>query len=146
MTALLTMMFKGRSSSALVQFCRYVLIGGCSFLVDFATLVVLYRYCGLHYLAAATVGSLFGLATIYTCSVLWVFNERTVKNPVLEFAVFAVLGVVGMGVTLVVMFLGVDLIGLDVAPAKIVAAGVAFVWNFGSRKLLLFTTFAPKPA
>src|SRR5262249_43560633 len=146
MTALLTMMFKGRSSSALVQFCRYVLMGGFSFLVDFATLMVLYRYCGLHYLVAATIATLVGLATIYTSSIVWVFEKRTVDNRVAEFLIFAGLGAVGMGITVVAMYLLVDHLGTSVPAGKVVAAALAFGWNFTSRKLLLFTAFTPRPA
>jgi putative flippase GtrA len=146
MISLMTSLFKGEPDHVVVQFFRYFVMGGLSFLVDFATLYVLYRYGGLHYLAAATAGSLLGLATIYTCSILWVFNERTVKNPCVEFALFAFLGLVGLGVTLLMMFLQVDLLDVPVVPAKLISAAVAFVWNFGSRKLLLFTAFSPKPA
>jgi len=146
MIALLTTVFKGESSSPVIQFCRYVLVGGLSFLVDFATLFVLYRFVGLHYLVAATIGFLVGLASIYTCSILYVFNHRSLDNPVYEFLVFGLLGVVGLGITLLTMYLLTGVFGAEVLFSKVVAAAVTFAWNFLSRKLLLFTSFSAEPA
>jgi putative flippase GtrA len=141
MQALLTMMFKGESNNALIQLFRYVIMGGISFVVDFSTFYILYQFCGVHYLVAATIGQLLGLATIYTSSIIWVFDERTVKNAYVEFGIFATLGLIGTGITLLLMYLFVGVLELPAIPSRILAAGLAFGWNFLSRKLLLFTSF-----
>ena len=51
-----------------------------------------------YYLFAAPVGFALGLALIYLLSVRWVFVERRLANPRVEFIVFALIGLAGMGI------------------------------------------------
>lgn len=146
MIAFLTTTFKGESNTPFAQFVRHTLMGGIAFLVDFTTLFVLYRLCGLHYLLAAAIGFLCGLTTIYFSCVCYVFDQRAVKNPIVEFTLFAILGAIGLGITLGTMALLTGMLAVPVLVSKIVAAGITFVWNFLSRKLLLFTPMTPATA
>ena len=146
MTALLTVMFRGESSNSLVQFFRYSLIGGLAFFLDTGILFALHHLAGLHYLLAATIAFTSGTALTYTCSVLWVFDHRTVKNRAAEFVLYATLGVVGLGITLATLYVLTGVLGIHLLASKVVATAITFAWNFLSRKLLLFTSFSPEPA
>jgi putative flippase GtrA len=138
-------LIKGEASSTLVQLFRYAIVGGLAFVVDFVALAVLVRFAGLHYLTSAALAFILGLVTNYTISVLWVFDRRSVKSPLIEFAIFALLGVLGLGLTEVVLYTLTGLLGVHVLVSKVVATGATFVWNFGSRKVILFS-LAPEPA
>jgi putative flippase GtrA len=124
---------------------RYALVGGAAFAADIATLVGLTELAGWHYLTAAAVGFGVGVATNYALSVLWVFNERMVRNRLAEFVVFLGLGVFGLGVNELTLYLLTGLASVHYAASKVVATGLTFVWNFASRKLLLFTRPVPTP-
>lgn len=139
MTALLTVLFKGETNSALVQLFRAIVMGGVGFVVDCGTLMLLHHGFGVHYLLAAAVGFCVGLATIYGSCVLWIFPERSCKSPVVEFAVFAALALVGLGITLLTMYLLVGHLKAMVIPSKVVATIITFAWNFVSRKTVLFS-------
>lgn len=56
----------------------------------------------------------------------------------MEFAGFATIGIAGLGVTEVVLWLAIEM--LDVIPeaGKLGAAVATFLFNFALRKLLLF--------
>ncbi len=109
--------------------------------VDLAAYSGLIYIAGVHYLFAAPVGFALGLALIYLLSVRWVFAERRLANARVEFTVFALIGLAGMGLNELVIYAGVDRFGLDPVPAKLVSAGLVFCFNFASRKFLLFTRY-----
>lgn len=88
------------------------------------------------------VGFLFGLVTNYLLSILWVFRKPD-ANRVTEFLAFAAIGLVG----LLVKSGTIALVGLAL-PAQTdwlylvksaIGTLVAMVWNFGARKLLLYS-------
>jgi putative flippase GtrA len=135
----LSKLVAGATNNTLIQLFRYTLVGGLAFVVDFGALYVLYRWLGVHYLIAAALAFLLGLATNYTISILWVFDQRTVKDPRMEFLFFGLLGAIGLGLTEATLYLLSGLCGAPVMLSKVVATGLTFFWNFVSRKLLLFS-------
>lgn len=124
---------------ALDEGARYLLASAIALAVDFGTYVALIRLAGVPYLAAAPAGFALGLITIYFLSVRWVFARRRLEDARLEFAVFASIGLAGMGLNQLVIYAGVELAALSYEMAKVAAAAVVFCFNFALRKLLLFT-------
>jgi putative flippase GtrA len=55
-----------------------------------------------------------------------------------EFTAFTVIGVVGLGLTELLMYTGVDILGLHYLPTKLITVVIVFAWNFGMRRMLLF--------
>jgi putative flippase GtrA len=109
--------------------------------IDAATLAGLVYLAGVHYLLAAPLGFAAGLALIYLLSVRWVFAERRLADRRIEFAVFTFIGLVGMGINELILYIGVDRFGLGPIQAKIPSAALVFCFNFATRKLLLFTRY-----
>jgi putative flippase GtrA len=132
-------LFRGKTNSTAVQLVRYLFVGGVAFLVDLGVLVGLTEGAGLHYLVSAAVGFAAGVATNYTLSIVWVFRDRVIQNRLAEFLLFVFLGVVGLGINELTLYLLTGLAGLHYAASKVVATGITLAWNFASRKLLLFT-------
>jgi putative flippase GtrA len=56
----------------------------------------------------------------------------------------AVLGA-GFGLNAAVMALGVDLLGLPVAPVQVAATGLVLIWNFTAHRLWTFRASPPPP-
>jgi putative flippase GtrA len=77
-----------------------------------------------------------GVLQYVLCS-LWVFST-SLKNDPLGFAAFLILSLVGLGITEIVILIAHNGLGFDPYLAKIGAVGLAFTWNFVSRKYLLF--------
>jgi len=118
---------------------RYVAAAALALAVDFGTYVALIRLASVHYLVAAPIGFTLGLVTIYVLSVRWVFTVRRFADARAEFAIFALIGVAGLGLNQAVIYAGVELLSFSPELAKILSAGTVFCFNFGLRKLLLFT-------
>jgi putative flippase GtrA len=121
---------------------RYLGASALALAVDLGAYSGLIRLAGLHYLLAAPIGFALGLAAIYFLSVRWVFSHRRLKdNAHAEFVLFALLGIAGLAINEGVIYAGVEWLSLGFEPAKLVSAGVVFCFNFGTRKLLLFTRY-----
>jgi len=116
----------------------YGAVSGCALLIDIAVLFVLVHYFSWWYLAAATTSFLVGLLFGYVLSVTLVFKYRRLQDARIEFAGFAAIGVVGLAINAAAIAFGVRLVGLHYLVAKCGAAGFTFLWNFVSRRQLLF--------
>ena len=128
-----------KADRTLHEFVRYAFFGGFAFIVDFGTLVLLTELAGVHYLTAAAIGFVAGLATIYALSVSLIFRWRRYDHRAIEFGFFALCGLVGLGLNQALMYLFADVVALHYVVAKMITQAFVLVWNFGSRKLLLFT-------
>jgi putative flippase GtrA len=115
--------------------------GGLAFFVDFGLFALCLYLLEWHYLLANLVGLVAGLVLNYALSVLWVFTacKRTLeKKKVAEFTLFTLVGIAGVGINQLLMYLMVDGLDLNEMRSKIVAAILVLMWNFGARKLILF--------
>jgi putative flippase GtrA len=118
---------------------RYLVASAFALAVDFGLYVALIRLADVNYLVAAPLGFACGLATIYLFSVRWVFSYRRVADRRAEFALFAAIGLAGMALNQVIIYVAVQWMPGAYEIAKLMSAGMVFCFNFASRKLLLFT-------
>lgn len=128
----------GASDSTFVQFARYTVVGSIALAVDFGALYALTRFAGIFYLTSAAISFLLGLAVNYILSRTWVFSHRTMSNATLEFTIFAAIGVAGLGLNELGMWLLASKAGIHYLLAKVITACFVYVWNFGARKYSLF--------
>jgi putative flippase GtrA len=125
-----------------LEFIRYALCSLMALGVDMGLLLLLHHVVGLHYLLAAAIGFMAGLFVAYALSVRFAFSQRRVADARAEFILFASVGLLGLALTQILLHAFVDGTGMAVAAAKIVTAGFVFLFNFGARKVLLFTQVA----
>ena len=118
---------------------RYTAAAALALGVDFGAYVGLMRFASVDYLIAAPIGFGLGLATSYLLSVRWVFRVRRFADRRMEFALFALIGVAGLALNQAVIYSAVQFLSLSPEAAKVLSAGIVFCFNFGLRKLLLFT-------
>lgn len=118
------------------QFAAYLVAAGCGYIVDFGTLYILHDFMHIHYLIAAAFGFIFGLVVVYIMSSRFVFGSSKLKSKSLEIGIFALVGVVGLGILSVLMFLFTGLLGVNYLIAKIIATVAVYVWNFFARRSL----------
>ena len=134
----LTSLLRGATESTPTQFLRYAVVGGVAFLIDFGALYALTDRAGVPYLAAAALAFLLGLGTNYALSISWVFPTRKLGNRWVEFSVFALIGVVGLGLNELIIWQCTETLGLHYLVSKLVSAGIVLFWNFFARKHALF--------
>jgi putative flippase GtrA len=126
--------------SIFLQMPRALVVSVLALIVDFGILEFFVRVVGMPAIPAAVIGYLAGgVLQCFLCS-LWVFSTSLKPFGVLG---FILLSLVGLGITWVVMLVAHDWYGMPVELAKVGAVGLAFTWNFLSRKYLLFRAEKP---
>lgn len=127
--------------SVFLQVPRALLVSVVALALDFAIYAAC-LYVGMPALVAALIGYLAGGVVQYVLCSLWVFSTA-LKNDALGFMAFSILSLVGLAITEIVILIAHDWLGVHPYPAKIGAVGLAFTWNFLSRKYLLFRAQKP---
>ena len=128
------------------EFFRYAIVGGIAFLVDWGTLFIFREFVfggwekgGLF--AATAVGFVAGLIVNYILSIVFVFRSSENKSSgksFKDFVVFAVIGVIGLGLTELGMYAGVYLLNWHYLIVKIVVTALVLIWNYAGRKIFIF--------
>jgi len=121
------------------QFIRYLYVGGLSFLVDFTCLYYLTEHIGMHYLISATLAFSLGLTTNYLLCLAWVFDFRRMPNRWHEFMVFSAIGLFGLVLNNLLLWLLTEHAGLYYLVSKIIATAAILFFNFSLRRWLLFS-------
>lgn len=125
-------------SEGLHEFIRYFLASAIALLLDAGLLWSLTEFAGISYLVSGAIGFTAGLVAIYALSVYWVFTARAMRSPLAEFAIFAFIGLVGLCLNELILWLFTSLWSFYFLVSKIASVIVVFSWNFGARKWLLF--------
>lgn len=136
---IVSLLFKKKTNNFLVQLFRYCFVGGIAFLVDYGLLYLLSDKFGLHYLVSSSIAFIAGVVVNYIISTFWVFSESKYKDKRKEFAIFAIIGVIGLALTEGLMWLFTGVIGIHYMISKIITAALVLMWNFLARKIILFT-------
>jgi putative flippase GtrA len=131
--------------SIFLQVPRALAASVVALVLDFAVLELCVRVIGMPAVPSAIIGYLVGGVVQYVLCSLWVFSTA-LKSDAMGFAAFTILSLVGLGITWIVVLIAHDWLGLPVEVAKGGAVGLAFTWNFLSRKYLLFRATKPVTA
>jgi putative flippase GtrA len=130
--------------SLCVQLPRALLVSVAAAIIDCAVLFCLVNVSGSQRVAAAVIGYLAGSVFQYVLCSYWVFPDASAahtaqaqgrQSATSGFVAFTVLSLFGLAVTWMTMAV---LARAPLGVAKVVALGLAFGWNFLSRKYLLF--------
>ncbi|MGE0231996.1 MAG: GtrA family protein [Flavobacteriaceae bacterium] len=128
----------GSHRPLIADLVRYGLASAAALTFDFGILVFLTSILGIHYLLAAALGFCAGLLLIYFLCIRFIFASRRRFHWHREFAGFAAIGVAGLAVNELLMFVFVGIAALPVALAKVPTAGIVFLFNFLARRSMLF--------
>lgn len=130
--------FRGRTTRLHVQFLRYVLAGGVATLADLSVYLFLVKLLAVHYLVGNPCGFSMGMVVNYLLGIWWVFAHRRLRSKQVEFLIFVLVGVVGLGISELCLYVGVRILGIHDVLSKIGSIIPVLAWTFSARKLLLF--------
>ncbi len=150
-------LFIEETTNTFIQFFRSLFVGGIATIVDIGVLVLFRELFHTPEKAATVFGFIAGLAVNYVVSTYWVFAKAKVKNRVVDFIAFAVIGIIGLGLTQLIIapfaMEGIFGEGYFVKNAtfgtliptdkyyiagKLVATVLVYLWNFCARKFILY--------
>lgn len=119
-----------------IQFFRYLFVGGFSAVINIGSLFLFKEFLHIYYLWANVCGFLLGLITNYILSKKLIFSAETKVNPIVEFITYTLVGVVGLGIDTVCIYIATSILGIYYLLSKLISTAIVFLWNFFGRKLL----------
>ncbi len=137
MKKLLYKLFIEKTNDIKIQLFRYLFVGGFAAVVNIGALYIFTEVFNLYYLISNVLGFILGLITNYLLSKWLVFAKESQVNKALEFFIYALIGVVGLGFDTLFMWLFTSA-GLYYMISKIISTVLVFIWNFFARKGLYF--------
>ena len=120
-----------------LDLAAYGLVSVAALACDYALLLLFVAH-GLHYLLAATLSFSAGMVVAYMLCVRFVFASRRGGSRRTEATGFIAVGVAGLALTQLLLYLFVSRVGMPVALAKIPTTGIVFLFNFLCRRGLVF--------
>lgn len=123
-----------RWNALLRKFAGYLVTGGTAAVVDLGGFVVLDRL-GMPIMPAAALSFLVAAGVNFLLSVHFVFRATARWSL---FGMFLLMATVGFLLNVSITSLGVQVLSLDPALAKLNGIGIAFGFNFAMNALLVF--------
>ena len=128
------------TQNEILQFLRYVFVGGIATIVDWSILFLLTDIVHIYHLISACFSFFAGLIVNFLLSKLMVFKtEKAKMNGALEFVAYAIIGAVGLGVTELIMFGFTDCLKFYYMISNVIATVVTLVWNYIARKIIIYS-------
>lgn len=121
----------------IAQFMKFGIVGVIAFVIDYGVMIFLTEVFGVPYLISTTISFVVSVVFNYFASMRFVFKRKDDMSRRLEFIIFIVLSVCGLGINDLLMWLMVDSLYIDYRLSKIVVTVVVAVWNFVTRKIFL---------
>lgn len=121
------------------EFLRYTFASGIALIMDMGGLYLFTEWLEIYYLLSATLSFTIGASVAYFLSIKWAFSHRSIEKAHHEFIIFVVIGVLGLCINIVLMWLLTELSGLHYMYSKLSATLFVFLFNYVARRKLLFT-------
>lgn len=122
-------------------FLAYLLIGGASALTEWLAFWLLLQ-ASLHYMAAAALAFAAATCVNYLLCVKTVFVSRT-RSGWKDLAMVYAASLLAVAVNMLTLMGLVRQFGLGLMSAKVAGTGAGFLFNFASRRFLIFGRSPP---
>ncbi len=127
-----------RHKTTLIQFIKYIFVGGIAFIFDFGTLYLLTEYGGFHYLLSAAIAFVIGLNVNYFLAKYLVFRASKIESRHKEYAFVILISLSGLALNQLLIWALTELAQLYYLLSKAAAAIIILVYNFAIRKVFIF--------
>lgn len=126
------------------RFLKFAMVGGFGALVDYTVLSLLVLEFGMDKAIANLFSVTAAIISNFTWNRLWTFPESQERPVHSQFAQFAIVNLIGLGINELV-FVAVDVYIFEPTVgqygfllAKAVAIGVVLFWNFGVNRVTTY--------
>lgn len=120
------------------QIIKFGIVGVIATIIDWTIFYVLFNFFGVWYILAKTIAFLISTVFNYILSMKYVFVSRFSEDEKhKEFQLFVILSVIGMLLTLSLLWFAVEILNIHANIANILVAIVVMTCNFIMRKIWL---------
>ena len=128
---------KSKLKKLLEQLVKFGIVGVIATLLEWIIFYICTNQLKIHYSISTIIG--FSISTIfnYWASVKWVFDVNKEKSEKLNFILFVVLSIVGLGLNELILWICIEKFAIYNMIGKVIATGIVMVFNFITRKLFL---------
>ena len=126
-----------KNEKLLLQIFKFVIVGGTATIIDWAVYYVLYNFLHINPLIANILSFSVSVIYNYIASVKWVFDVNKDKNKVRMLIEFLLFSIIGLLLSELLLWLGIEKLHLNAMLVKIVATFIVMVFNFITRKIFL---------
>ena len=119
------------------QIFKFIIVGGLATLMDWLLYYILVNIFNINPLISNIIS--FTLPAIYNffASIKWVFNTNENKSKKRMFIEFMIFTVIGLILSELLIFIGINLLKKNKNIIKIFANGIVMIFNFVTRKIFL---------
>ena len=115
------------------QLLYFLVIGTLAFIIDYTFLIIFKELCHFNVYVSSILSFCISVIFNYYYSLKYVFVAKKNKK---NFIIFLISSIIGVLLTELIMYIGVDLLKTSYLIVKIIATAVVMVFNFISRKIL----------
>ncbi len=119
------------------QIMKFGVVGFLCFGIDYGLMILLTEACGISYLLSSGISFSVSVIVNYILSLKFVFDTGKGNNKIVEFLIFIILSMIGLGINQALMWVCVDKLHVHYMLSKIGVTGVVMVYNFVTRKVIL---------
>lgn len=127
------------------RFLRFMTVGASGTVLDFLALAIFKEAFLLPTVLANTLAFSIGLVNNFTWNRLWTFSDTqggSVRKQFLQFALISLVGLLLNNLIVLSLETPLDTLfgsqGYGYLPAKVIATGIIFFWNFSANRLWTF--------
>ena len=118
------------------HFILYSIIGFTAVSLDFFIFYIFVNIVGFDKFVSNTIGT--SIAIVYSFSLNTLFNFKTKDVVIKRFISFAIVGLIGMGVTTIILYIFVNSLGLDKNLVKLGSLVVVVIIQYTLNKHISF--------
>lgn len=128
-----------KTDNSYFQFIKYFFVSGIALFADMSILFILTEYFNVYYILSATISFLAGIAITYILSKFYIFTKTKIDNKINEFTVFLIIGIIGLILNNVFLYIFTEYLGIYYMLSKIFVIIVTYLWNYFARKKFIFS-------
>ena len=137
-------LFYQKTDNIFIQFFRYCFVGGIATVIEGGALWLIQHFLfkeanGFYVYISQGIAFVLGLIANFILSKLFVFQEKSEKtNAAGEFVAYAVIGIVGLLMKELLLWLFHVQIGIHYMIVWVISTIIVLIWNYTARKIALY--------
>lgn len=118
-------------------FLIYLIMGGLATIVDWGAFAIFAYAFNWHYTISVTLSFTLGSMTNFSLNKYFNFKNKY-KKVHYQFLVYLLVAIIGLGITISIMFLCINFSEISKMVARIIATAIVLIYNFLGHKYITF--------